>query len=506
MANTYGIVSSGIISRSLFKQLSIGKCQSAFKSRRFAVSSSSYLASEPQGPKVVTAEVPGPKSVSLKNELSQLQNSAAVQLFIDYSQSYGNYIRDVDGNTYLDVYNQISSLPLGYNHPAMINAVTNPANLEAFVNRPALGILPPSNFVEKLNTTLMSIAPPGLKEIQTMACGSCSNENAYKAVCFWYRNKERGGKPPTQQELDSCMINQLPGAPDLSILSFMGGFHGRTFGALATTHSKPIHKLDVPSFDWPIAHFPKYKYPLEEHTKENAAEDAKSLAHVEELIEQYKKKRPVAGLIVEPIQAEGGDNHASDDYFRKLRQLCLKKGVAFICDEVQTGGGPTGKFWAHEHWGLDVPPDVVTFSKKMLTGGYYYREEFRPKEGYRVFNTWLGDPSKMVLLQEVVKVVKEQNLLKNMEMTGKHLMSGLMDTQKRHSSKLFNVRGRGTFTAMDFVNPETRDKAIKLLHKRGIHCGGSGKQTLRIRTALIFELKHVDIFLDRLNQVLAEGV
>ncbi|XP_054716143.1 4-aminobutyrate aminotransferase, mitochondrial-like [Uloborus diversus] len=462
------------------------------------------LSSEPNGPKIVTQDIPGPKSVSLKKELSYLQNPATVQLFINYSKSTGNYLYDADDNIFLDVYNQISSMPLGYNHPALLEAVKDPANIEAFVNRPALGVLPPSNFVEKLKASLMSIAPPGLKEIQTMACGSCSNENAFKAACFWYKYKERGGKAPTDEDLNSCMINSSPGSPALSILSFHGGFHGRTFGALATTHSKPIHKLDVPSFDWPIAYFPKYRYPLEDFERENAAEDSKSLSHVAELIDQYKKKSPVAGLIVEPIQAEGGDNHASDNYFRNLRKLCLDKGVAFICDEVQTGGGPTGKFWAHEYWGLEIPPDIVTFSKKMLTGGYFYRDEFRPREGYRVFNTWLGDPSKMVLLQAVIKVVKEQNLLKNMETTGNHLLKEMKNIEKKHSGKLFNVRGRGTFAAMDFQTPEARDKAVKALHKRGIHCGGSGSKTLRIRTALIFESKHADIFLNQLDKTLTE--
>lgn len=64
-------------------------------------------------------------------------------------------------------------------------------------------------------------------------------------------------------------------------------------------------------------------------------------------------------------------------------------GVILICDEVQTGCGPTGKWWAHEYWGLSSPPDIVCFSKKMLTGGYYYKSDVRPKEAYRIFNTWV---------------------------------------------------------------------------------------------------------------------
>ena len=78
---------------------------------------------------------------------------------------------------------------------------------------------------------------------------------------------------------------------------------------------------------------------------------------------------PRAGIVVEPVQAEGGDNHASPSFFRQLQKLCHKFGAAFIVDEVQTGCGATGKFWAYEHWNLETPPDFVTFSKKMLTGG-----------------------------------------------------------------------------------------------------------------------------------------
>ena len=78
-------------------------------------------------------------------------------------------------------------------------------------------------------------------------------------------------------------------------------------------------------------------------------------------------------MIIEPIQAEGGDRSATDDFYRGLRQLALEEEVYFICDEVQTGGGVSGKWWAHEHWNLDTPPDIVTFAKKMNAAGFYYR-------------------------------------------------------------------------------------------------------------------------------------
>lgn len=80
---------------------------------------------------------------------------------------------------------------------------------------------------------------------------------------------------------------------------------------------------------------------------------------------------------MEPIQSEGGDNEASPEFFQKLQQICKKNSVYLIMDEVQTGGGPTGKFWCHEHFNLETPPDVVTFSKKMQLGGYFHSDELK---------------------------------------------------------------------------------------------------------------------------------
>lgn len=460
---------------------------------------------EPSEPRIVTSTFPGPKSDALKSELNAIQNAGAVQLFVDYAKSAGNYMVDVDGNAFLDVYTQISSLPLGYNHPAMVAAVSDPRNVATFVNRPAMGVLPPADLVSRLKNALLPVAPKGLSEVQTMACGSCSNENAYKAIFIRHVAKHRDGKPPTAEEMHSCKYNVPPGSPRLSLLSFDGAFHGRTFGALSTTHSKAIHKLDVPSFDWPIAHFPVYKYPLEEFEAENRKEDEKSLAHVEELFHEYAKKGvPVAGLVVEPIQAEGGDRHASDDFFRKLYALAAKNDVLFICDEVQTGCGPTGKFWAHQHWGLESSPDVVTFSKKMLTGGYFYKSHIRPKESYRIFNTWVGDPTKLLLIEEVLKVVNNEKLLENVRDTGEYMQKGLKEISKRHPSTFFNVRGRGTFCAVDLPTEQDRNKFIAEMHHKGVHCGGCGERSFRIRPALTFQRKHVDILLDRVGKVLSE--
>merc|ERR1712057_133737 len=156
-----------------------------------------------------------------------------------------------------------------------------------------------------LDDTFLKIAPNGMTKVQTMLCGSSANENVFKAAFFRFRAKQREDEGRsatdfTDEELASCMDNQAPGCTnDLSIMSFSGGFHGRTLGALTCTHSKEIHKIDVPAFDWPTAPFPRLRYPLAENSDYNKAEEQRCLDEVNRIFRARKEEgRPVAGAII----------------------------------------------------------------------------------------------------------------------------------------------------------------------------------------------------------------
>lgn len=435
--------------------------------------------------------VPGPISLRKMNELERMNKMGSVHFFADYEKSKGNYIVDVDGNVYLDILNQISSLPLGYNHPALVEAVSSPYLKSLMVNRPAMGVNPPLDTYELLQETLLKVAPKGLDNVQTMMCGSCSVENAVKAAMIKYRAYQRGSYLPTDIELESCMRQELPGTPDLCFLSFSQSFHGRTMGALSLTRSKGMYKVDIPGFRWPVSDFPILKYPLSDHIHYNQEEEARCLDMTRQKIRESNERGVyVAGLIVEPIQAEGGDNNASPAFFRSLQEIIGEANGAFICDEVQTGGGPTGKFWAHEHWDLPTPPDFVTFAKKMLVGGFYFKEEFLPKQAFRIFNTWMGDPARVALLKAVIQVIEQDELLSRVRKSGEVLMEGLHDLEKRYPESVEDARGVGTFCAISCSTPELRDQLSLTMRNLGLQNGGNGKRSIRFRPSLIFNESH----------------
>ncbi|CAD5218957.1 unnamed protein product [Bursaphelenchus okinawaensis] len=458
---------------------------------------------EPAGPSVKT-EIPGPRSKHLHESLKRVHQAPSVKFFVDYESSFGNYLIDADGNALLDSFMQISSIPIGYNHPELIALHSDPRLITAAVSRPALGNFPRTDFAELVSNSLISVAPPGLRHVQTMMDGTGANENAIKQAFIRYQTLKRGG-PPSPKDLESCMNQELPGTPKLSVLGFQGSFHGRSLGMLSVTRSKAVHKVDIPAFDWPIAKFPRYKYPLVKHESYNKRQDKECLEDVKRLIEQRKKeKRDVAAVLIEPIQSEGGDYHASNEFFTELQKICKEKGVTFIVDEVQTGGGASGHFWAHEKWQLPEAPDIVTFSKKALIGGYFYKDELTVNEPYRIFNTWMGEPTKLVILEKVIEIIKRDRLVEQTAKVGEHLQKALEKLEQHYPNLVSSVRGQGNLCAFDLPDSGKRDKLLGIALKHGLHIGGCGDLTVRFRPSLIFEQKHADIAIDILSQSLKE--
>ncbi|KAL6940782.1 hypothetical protein ACO0QE_004699 [Hanseniaspora vineae] len=458
---------------------------------------------EPTAPVVQTTEIPGPESKKQLTQLSGKFDTRPCYFMCDYEKSNGNYIVDADGNTFLDVYAQIASIALGYNNPDLIKAAQSPEMIRALVDRPALGNFPGKDFDSILAKVLKS-APKGQTHVWSAQSGADANEQAFKAAFVYYRAKERGGfsVDHSNEELESVMENQAPGAPELSVLSFKKAFHGRLFASGSVTCSKPVHKLDFPAFNWPHAEYPYYQYPLEKHEEENKKEDDRCLAIVEDLIKTWPAK--VAALIIEPVQSEGGDNHASPYFLQSLRDLTTKHNVVYIVDEVQTGVGATGKMWCHEYANITPPPDLVTFSKKFQSAGYWFHDEhFIPQKAYSVFNTWCGNPSAMIIGGAIGEVIEREDLLTQVNRVGDYLMDKLSKLAEKYPKYLQRLRGKATFIAFDLESGKQRDTLLATLKKNGCNVGGCAEKSVRLRPTLTFEEKHADIFVAALEKSLA---
>ncbi|KAL1306580.1 hypothetical protein AAFC00_005264 [Neodothiora populina] len=495
---SFRVASRAMASQTTTKQAAAAAAAAAPVAQQFE---QSLFPDEPTGPVLRTA-IPGPKTKEAIARLDKVFDTRSLNMMANYNDSFGNYIADLDGNVLLDVYAQIASIPVGYSNPALLAAATSPEMACAIINRPALGNFPSHDWAEILETGILKVAPKGLDQVFTGQSGSDANELAYKAAFMWKRQQERGSPDAefTSEEIESSMNNQAPGAPALSIMSFKSGFHGRLFGSLSTTRSKPIHKLDIPAFDWPQAPFPMLKYPLEQHVEENAAEEARCLAEAERLMTTWHL--PPAAIIIEPVQSEGGDNHASPEFFRGLRALTRKHNILMIVDEVQTGVGATGKFWAHDHWNLQDPPDMVTFSKKAQTAGYYYGDKaLRPNKPYRQFNTWMGDPARAILFRAIINEIERLNLVQSTAEVGDYLYSALEKLATKYPKEILNLRGKGQGTFIAWDSPR-REEVLAKAKTVGINVGGSGAQAIRLRPMLIFQKKHADIFLEALEKIL----
>lgn len=208
-------------------------------------------------------------------------------------------------------------------------------------------------------------------------------------------------------------------------------------------------------------------------------------------------------MVVEPIQSEGGDNHASPAFFRGLREITKKHDVLLIVDEVQTGVGATGKFWAHEHWNLPTPPDMVTFSKKAQTAGYYFGDlSLRPNKPYRQFNTWMGDPARALLFRGIIDEIQRLGLVENTAKVGDYLFGKLEGLAKKYPGQIQNLRGKGQGTFIAFDSP-SRDEFLKKAKKFGINIGGSGASAVRLRPMLIFEKSHADLLLAAIEKIVS---
>lgn len=310
----------------------------------------------------------------------------SVQYFVNYRRSKGNFFVDANKNVMLDLVCQGGSLPLGYNNDYMLDAVSSSAFDQFLLQKPIIQAYPPQDFYSLVRKILTPISPQGLKDIVLTGTGnSTAVEMAIRGAILRYI---------ALHKLESSHFPEKA----VSIMSFDGSSHGTSLATLSLSKER---SQNFPCLNVISAPFPKARTPLTEYQEENTKNEAKCLEQCSQLICDQLKTKPVAAIIIEPIQHKE-TRMASREFFRKLRQLAKEKGIPFIVDEVHTGGGSTGKLWAHEHWMIEDPADIVVFGKKLQVSGYYCKPEFRPENPKEITDCWNDVGWRLIQLQVII--------------------------------------------------------------------------------------------------------
>jgi 4-aminobutyrate aminotransferase / (S)-3-amino-2-methylpropionate transaminase len=443
---------------------------------------------------IVAESVPGPRSKELAARGSFDMQNIYRTLVIDDVASRGPFVVDVDGNVILDLFANFALGALGYNHPAVMavtgsqafaHAAANPTSTP-FVTTPAW-----FDFIEALATRY---APKGMSKVFCVDAGGEGVESALKAAFIVHaeRRRERGGlakNPLDASELEQRAVLDNKGT-DAVVVSFSGAFHGRGLGPLSATHSKVIHKADLPAFDWPTAPFPANRFPLERYAEENRAAEASAIAELEAILGRFRGR--VAAVLIEPMQSEGGDRHASPAFFRKVQELATAAGAAFVLDEVQTGVGMSGTLWAHEQLELPRPPDMVCFGKKMQMGGFFATSDFAISQFGRMYQTKNGDRARAMIAEAILRTIVDDGLLERVRTVGARFLAGLEDLSARFPALVTEPRGRGFLLAFDLPTAAVRDDFLKRALARGVFASYTGSRSVRLRPHLITTEAEVD--------------
>jgi 4-aminobutyrate aminotransferase/(S)-3-amino-2-methylpropionate transaminase len=457
---------------------------------------------EASNPSIKSTSVPGPISQKYLGKLSNITDTNNLNVPLNLEKSLGNYCQDLDGNDFLDMSNQLGTLPLGYNHPEILKYSKSSEVTRHVVNRTAMGLFPPQDIKFLVDEAYMSIRPQGMDFVYTTICDSCTIEVALKLVFMEYQAQQREDPQViSQEDLDSCMLNQAPGSPNISALSFVGSIHGKLMAGLNVSEAENFDQSGMPRKNWPKLNVPNYRYPLEENKEYNLNEDQRVLGEVAKTIDTWPEK--VVAVIIEPIQTNNEGFEFSDNFGRELQRLVNKKNVSLIVDEIQTGYYATGKTWAYEHWNLDHAPELVCTSKKMMAGAIYTHKRFIPPQTLRHLSTWFGDTPRMAILSKQNSLVSKANISETVTKVGQLLKSELEKVCNQNNS-LLGVRGKGTFLTLNVKDNVSRDRLVEEMRNNGLLVGSSGNSSISLRPSLIFEEKHVGIFIEILKKSLSK--
>ncbi len=428
----------------------------------------------------INTEPPGPKArrIVALDEASLATSTKCLPMVAESAE--GSLVRDVDGNTYLDFASGISVLNVGHRHPKVVQAVKDQMDKLMHFAGTDFYYEAQVNLARKL----CQITPGDFdKKVFLSNSGAESIEAALKIARQSTRRKQ--------------------------FISFIGCFHGRTFGALSLTASKPVHKKEyfpsVPGVTHiPFANCYRCPYHLEYPSCGIWCADV-----LEEIyFDSFLPPEEVAGLFIEPIQGEGGYIVPPDEFVQRIREITADHDILLVDDEVQAGLGRTGKLWGIDHY--DVTPDIMCMAKALGSGMpvaatvFNSVLDFRNKGSHS--NTYGGNLMACAAGLATIEVIEQEGLVEASTEKGEYLQKRLRELQEKYEI-IGDVRGKGLMQATELVKDretkevavEERDEIIEICFKKGLVLLPCGKSSIRYIPPLNVSEEHMDRALEILD-------
>jgi 4-aminobutyrate aminotransferase len=438
------------------------------------------------GPKLKTA-IPGPNAKRiLAGDEQYISPSYTRSYPMVAKRGRGIVVEDVDGNEFFDFSAGIAVVSTGHCHPEVVAAIRKQAGELIHMSGTDFYYEGMVTLAERLS----KIAPmPGPHKIYYGNSGAEAIECALKLARYHTRRQH--------------------------IIAFLGAFHGRTMGALSLTASKPQQKRRFSPMVPGVTHV---RYPDVYRGCVGGAQDAEKFAlgcarYIEDkLFKTVLAPEEVAAIFVEPIQGEGGYVIAPTIFMQELRRICDQHGILLVVDEVQSGIGRTGRWFAVEHTG--VQPDMVCMAKGIASGMplgvTMSKAEIMDWVPGSHASTFGGNPVCIAAALATLDVIEKEGLLRNSREVGDHMLKRMAGWPKKHRI-VGDVRGRGLMIGVDIVKDQAtreyanseRDRVIEAAFERGILFLGCGPSTVRIAPPLVVTKEEADVAMDALEESIA---
>lgn len=435
------------------------------------------------GPKIKTA-LPGPNAKRvLVGDDKYISPSYTRSYPLVAKSGRGVVVTDVDGNEFFDFSAGIAVTSTGHCHPEVVAAIQKQAGELIHMSGTDFYY---ENMVQ-LAERLSKIAPmPGPHRIYYGNSGAEAIEAALKLARYHTKRQ--------------------------NVIAFFGAFHGRTMGALSLTASKPQQKRRFAPLVPGVTHV---RYPDVYRGCSGGPQDADAFAlgcarFIEDkLFKTILAPEEVAAIFVEPVQGEGGYVVAPTPFMQELRRICDRHGILLVVDEVQSGAGRTGKWWAVEHTG--VQPDIVCSAKGIASGMplgvMMSRADIMDWVPGSHASTFGGNPVCIASALATLDVIEKEGLLANATEVGNHMLKRMANWSSKHRL-VGDVRGRGLMIGVEIVRDrktkeygaDLRDRIVELAFERGILFLGCGPSTVRISPPLIVSKDEADVAIDVLEE------